>query len=101
MQKFTIKAVKVGIDTTATALTAAREEVAGGTFTVRAFRRFAAEAGAGLRALRHQAAEIWHDERCRGQDPSSARAKNEAEVGRRGGDGQLRLALAGATSSRR
>ena len=48
MQKFTIKAVKVGIDTTATALTVTREEVAGGTFTVRAFRRFTAEAGAGL-----------------------------------------------------
>lgn len=48
MQRFSIKAVRLRYQPTATALTVAKEEVGAGAFTVRAFRRFTAEIGTGL-----------------------------------------------------
>jgi hypothetical protein len=48
LQKFVVKAVKIAVETTATQVTVTREEAGSGTFSVRAFRRFTAETGAGL-----------------------------------------------------
>lgn len=48
VQKFTVKAVRVAYDPTATGLGVATEQAGSGAFSLRAFRRFTAESGVGL-----------------------------------------------------